>query len=69
MRNLPAEIPTSPLAAVWTLPLQMAGQWFECWLYLFSGHHLTPEERDDKAHGQLIVPEPLKAVVDHDLFA
>jgi hypothetical protein len=57
------------LFALWEVPLRMSAQWCELWFAMLPSHRLTGEERDDKAHAQLIVPEPLKAVEDRDLFA
>ena len=60
---------TGPLFAMWEMPLQLSRQWFEAWMSLATCHHLSPEELEDKRHGQLVVPEPLKDIEDHALFA
>jgi hypothetical protein len=57
------------ILACWSLPLQLATRGFEFWLAVFSSHRLSADERDDQAHRQLIVPEPLKRDDDRDLFA
>jgi hypothetical protein len=60
---------TDPLFAMWEMPLMLSRHWLDSWMNLVTCHHLSAEERDDKRHGQLVVPEPLKDIEDHDLFA
>ena len=66
---MPTPIPRDPLFDFWSLPLEMAAGAVHLWLGLFSSHPLTRDQRDDKAHGQLVIPDPLRGRDDHDLFA
>ena len=60
---------SDPISAFWALPFAMAASTFEVCLALLPAHHLSAEERDDKTHGQLVGPEPLRHSRDHNLFA
>ena len=58
-----------PFASLWATPFALAAGVFAFWSGVFSSHRLTAAERDDLAHGQLVVPEPLQGKDDRDLFA
>ena len=61
--------PGDQLFALWETPLRLSAHWCELWFAMLPSHRLTGEEKEDKAHAQLVVPEPLKQVEDRDLFA
>jgi hypothetical protein len=66
---MPSRPPTDPLLALWQMPMRISAQYCELWFSMLPSHHLSGEEREDKAHAQLVVPEPLKTIEDRDLFA
>lgn len=57
------------LIELWQMPLRFWMCWWEACMDMPACHHLTKKELEDKRHAQLIVPEPLKARLDRDLFA
>jgi len=65
----PAPIPAEQLLELWQMPLRLWFSWWETCFLIPSAHHLSKKERVDRKHAQLVIPEPLKARVDRELFA
>ena len=65
----PPQTDRDPLTLFWGLPLEMAAGALQFWCGVFASSHLSADQREDRAHNQLVVPDALKGKDDHDLFA
>ncbi len=54
---------------LWQLPLRLWSNWFFICFGMSPPHPLPPKAAEDRQHAQLVVPEPIKASDDRELFA
>lgn len=54
---------------LWQLPLRLWSNWCFICFGMSPPHPLRPKEAEDRQHAQLVVPEPIKASDDRELFA
>ncbi len=54
---------------LWQMPLRLWSNWCFICLGMSPPHPLRRKEEEDRQHAQLVVPEPIKASDDRELFA
>ncbi len=53
----------------WQMPLRLWSNWCFLCFGMSAAHPLRRKEEEDRQHAQLVVPEPIKASDDRELFA
>ncbi len=61
--------PAEQFLELWQLPLRLWSNWCFICLGMSPSHPLPRNEAEDRQHAQLVVPEPIKASDDRELFA